>query len=479
MKKSTGVVGVVVVLAVAYLGATWYVGKQAQATIERVVAQANARLAKMLGPDHGSSGVKMAITDYQRHFFSSQVDYAVQMKDLDGKPMEIKMRDQLQHGPFPLNALRAGNLAPMLVYGKSQLVATPATQKWFDSQKGKSPLQIETRVGFGGAGVSVWTFLPTEIANDGETLSFSGGLVQMQFSNDFNDNTAQGKFDSFALVNKKSGENLAIKNIQANSKTTVSNETDGVTQTSATIDSFTVGDSTESTVSIDKLSVKMDSRQKDKLLDGSVLYELGRMVVGNIDLGSVSVGIKARQLDMAAFTALGSEFDAMQAKRRAANEPEMPFTDAEEAILREKLVAVLAANPSLSIDPILWKNAKGESKAGLLADFSSPANPQEENVQVLLSEALKRVKLDLSLSKPMFIQAFGQSQSDPQQKQQMEMVGAMLYDQYIARLRDAGLVKVDGDTAAAAVVYEKDSVNLNGQTMPVSEFMQRAMGVVM
>ncbi|MGP1615276.1 MAG: DUF945 family protein, partial [Pollutimonas bauzanensis] len=34
MKKSAGVIGAVVILGGAYLGATWYVGKQAQAELE-------------------------------------------------------------------------------------------------------------------------------------------------------------------------------------------------------------------------------------------------------------------------------------------------------------------------------------------------------------------------------------------------------------------------------------------------------------
>src|SRR5690606_25060049 len=106
MKKSTGVVGVIVVLGAAYLGTTWYVGKEAQKAVERVVAQANERFAKALGTELGGSGLTLNIDDYQRRFFSSDVTYTLSLKDEDDKPIELILRDHLQHGPFPVDALR-------------------------------------------------------------------------------------------------------------------------------------------------------------------------------------------------------------------------------------------------------------------------------------------------------------------------------------------------------------------------------------
>ncbi|RTZ42563.1 DUF945 domain-containing protein [Candidimonas sp. SYP-B2681] len=478
MKKSSGVIGAVVILGVAYLGTTWYVGKEAQTTIERVVTQANGRLVKLLGPDLSGSGLKVEITNYQRHFFSSDVTYTVHMKDEDDKPIDLKLQDRLQHGPFPLAALRSGDFRPMLAYSRAQLLASPASQKWFDSQQGESPLIVETEVGFGGSGSSVWTFAPTELVEGNEKLSFSGGAINVNFSNDFNDNTASGQFDALSLINPERGQNLALKNIKGNSQTTGSNN-EVTTQSTATVDALTIGDATEGAVTIEKLSINLDSHQKDKLLDGSLRYDFGRLMVGNIDLGSVSVGGKTRQLDVAALAALATEYDAIQAKHGGAVDEELILTAEEEAQLHKRGMAVLASNPSLSIDPLVWKNDKGESRALLQIDFVSPANTQSQPTDVLLAEILKRVKLDFSVSRPMFLQAFAQAQGDTQQKQQMEMLGALIYDQYVARFRDAGLVKVDGDAAAAKILYEKDSVEVNGQLMPVSEFMQRAMSVLM
>ena len=58
MKKSTGVSGVIIILGIAYVGASWYIGKQAQTMIEQAVEQANQRLVGVLGPDLGGDGPK-------------------------------------------------------------------------------------------------------------------------------------------------------------------------------------------------------------------------------------------------------------------------------------------------------------------------------------------------------------------------------------------------------------------------------------
>jgi uncharacterized protein YdgA (DUF945 family) len=478
MKKSTGVIGVVVVLGAAYLGATWYVGKEAQTTIEQAVAQANTRLARYLGPDT-SGGVKIGIADYQRGFFSSDVVYTVHMKDPEGKPVELALHDHLQHGPFPLSALRSGHVAPLLAHSRAQLAATPATQAWMDSQKGASPLTIESRVGFGGSGHSVWTFSPTELVEDGDTLAFSGGTVAIDFSKNFNSSSATGQFDSFSLANTQTGDSLQIKDIRLSSTTDIGDESRMQVHSSATVDSLAVDSQSDEAVVIEKLAIKLDNTQAGDILDGALSYDFGRIAVGPMDLGSVSVGVRANRLDVAALAALATEYDAIQARHGAQADQDLVLNEDEERVLREKLMAVLASDPSIAIDQLVWKNGDDQSKASLRVDLTRPSDTAERNADVLLAEALKQVQLDFSLAKPMFIRVFGQAQADPQQRLQMEMMGAMIYDQYMARLQDAGLLRVDGDTAAASVMYENDGVIVNGQAMSVTEFMQRVLSVAM
>src|SRR3546814_13905155 len=98
MKKSAVVAGVVIVLGVAYVGSSWYVGKKAQDTIEQVVAQDNKEFLKMLGPD---SGLTLAIDDYKRGVFSSYPVYHLRFTDNYGKPIVLKSTTHPQRSTFP------------------------------------------------------------------------------------------------------------------------------------------------------------------------------------------------------------------------------------------------------------------------------------------------------------------------------------------------------------------------------------------
>src|SRR5690606_38549391 len=145
-------------------------------------------------------------------------------------------------------------------------------------------------------------------------------------------------------------------------------------------------------------------------------------------------------------------------------------TPQEEEALRERLYALLASNPSFSLDRFVWKNAKGESQLGLRVAFTQPETVAVNDVGGMLAQALQEVRLDISVARPMLIQAFGQLQANTQQQAQLEILAAMIFDQYVLRLREAGLVAIKDDKAVSAIVYKDDAVQVNGQSMSVDQF---------
>ncbi|GAB2902642.1 YdgA family protein [Paralcaligenes sp. KSB-10] len=482
MKKSAKVLGVVLVLGVAYLGASWYVGKRAQAVIEQSVQQANVRLAKMLGPDLGGSGLKVSIGDYSRHVFSSDVTYVLEMKGADGKPIDFKLADHLQHGPFPFDALRSGDFSPMLAFSRARLAPTAASQKWFDSLKGQTPVAAVTKVDFSGAGHSQWTLQPLDYANGGDSVKFSGGKIDMVFSRNFDNSTITGQFDSFGLAQADDHENLQFKNIELKSKTITAGENDTQVQSSASADNMVFSSDVNEPLQVEKLTVNLESQQKNQLLDGALRYDFGRIVAGKADLGSISAGAKASHFDVATLSALANQYDAIKAKHGNATDEDLTLTDAESALLRQKFLDVLASNPSVSIDPLVWKNDKGQSTIALNVNLVSPADKEaalNAGADTLLPQILKLVTLDISISKPMFIKTMSQLQGGGPAGGQADMLGAMLFDQYLGKLQTTGLVKLDSDKAVSAIRYENNSIDANGKKMSVQEFVQRAMAAVM
>jgi uncharacterized protein YdgA (DUF945 family) len=155
-------------------------------------------------------------------------------------------------------------------------------------------------------------------------------------------------------------------------------------------------------------------------------------------LGSLSVGIKGRQLDVVALTALATEYDAIRAKHGLPDDADFELTDSEASVMRAKLGSVLAANPSISLDPLVWKNDKGESRAALeinLTDAVGKDAIENESANELLARILRRVQFDFSISRPMFIQAFMQAQGAAAHSEGSQELAATIFDQYAARLQ--------------------------------------------
>lgn len=482
MKTSAKLLGIVVVLGVAYAGSSWYVGKRAQTVIEQAVVQANQRLVKMLGPDLGGSGLKVSIVDYKRGVFSSDVVYTLAMIGNDGKPMEFKLADHLQHGPFPIEALRAGSVAPMLAYSQAQLMPTAATQKWFDSTKGEAPVAVVSKIGFAGQGDSQWVLKPLTYTEDGTSTQFSGGKVNIVFSQDYKNSTVSGRFDSLEFAQTQPREEVQIKGIVLGSKTTTPAE--GVThiQNSLNADSMAFSSDSDEPVQVQKLAVGLNTQQKDQLLDADFHYELGQVSAAKADLGSMSFTGRASHFNIDAVNALANQYNAFKVAHGVQNDEDLQLTDAESATLREKFMDVLASNPSVSVDSLVWKNDKGESTASLKLDLSSPSDKAaaaQAGLDTLLPQILKQIALNFSISKPMLSRLASQLQGGSQANPQADAVGGMLFDAYASRLQEAGLAKLDGDKAVAAIKYENNSVDVNGTKMSVMEFARRAMAVAM
>lgn len=482
MKKSSGVLSVVVILALAYTAGSWYVGQQAQKAIEQSVEQANQRVVKILGPDFSGTGLKIVISDYRRHVFSSDVVYTLQMKDAAGQSHEFILSDHLQHGPFPAGALAAGDFAPLLAYSKARMVPSAATQKWFDSLNGDSPVQVITKIGFSGSGQSTWQFKPLDVTDDGDTFKFSGGTVQASFSNDFENSVTTGKFESFSLTSAENEDHLQFSGVTFNNNTQTGTDKKVRVQSSAMVDNLAVTSGGGAKILVEKMAAKLDSVQNDNLLDGSLHYDFGSIKVADADLGSISVAGKASRLDVSALGALTQTYDAIKTSHGVTDDDVLDLTEAESALLREKILAVLASDPTIAIDPIIWKNDKGESTLALTVNLSGPQDKDaaaQAALDKFLPQVLKLVSFNASISKPMFVKAFGQLQQGAAPSGQAGDLGAMVFDQYAAKLAQAGLVKVEGDKASAVIKYENNSIEANGQKMSVAEFFQRSIVLIM
>lgn len=483
MRKITLSLGIVAVLAAAYVGSSWYVGKEAQTAIVRTVDQANERFVKMLGPDLSSAHLNVTIRDYQRGVFSSTANYVIHTVDSEGEPLEYVMQDHLQHGPFPLAALRDGKFKPMLAYSQAAMVVSPSVQKWFDLKQGRTPLRIDSQVGFGGQGVSQWTFAPFEAIHDEDHVSFSGGHIRVVFSDGFNNNVATGHFDHYVMTDSVSGEKVEVRDIGLNSTTKTGTGSEINHHSKAHVKSLAVtGDSESSPAVIEDLSIDLSSTQKSSLLDARLQYDFARILIDGNDLGQMKLGVSLDHLNVDALSELQSTYALMMQKRGPDTEPGFDLTDEEQAILQDKLRPILAAEPSLSIEPVTWKNSGGQGSASALVQLRDPGEIEDMNADELIRKLITRVKLDLAVSRPMVVQLFQQIRADDDaDPAQADDLGGQLFDEYAELLTKAGLMVRQDDvlTLSLEAVPADDRVALNGETMTTEQLTMLGLGLLL
>ncbi|KAA0910607.1 YdgA family protein [Pusillimonas sp. ANT_WB101] len=482
MKKTTGVIAVIVVLGAGYAGTTWYMGKRIQSEYERVIATANERMKEFAGIGQPASAPSLALTSYDRGFFSSEAVYTITATAEEGKPLEFRLHDHISHGPFPVTALKAGKPAPMLADITSQLVSTPSVQPWFDAvtNKNQPPLHAATYLGFSGTGQSVWTVEPASFSQDGVAIELSGGAFTIDLSNQYQNTDTKGKFGSVVAVDEEAGDTMRVANIEFAGTSEQAEEKSVRTHNRATVESVVIENPDKDTVTLKNLAMQVNGEQKGDLIDATVAYTFGSIQSGAAELGSISVNGELKRLDIKAFVDLGNTYDAMMVRQGVTSPDDLDLTPEDEAVLREKSLVLLKPNPLVTAGPIIWKNSSGQTEAMLSLDMVEPKDGDAAaGFDVLLPQIVKKADLNVSVSKSMMVQAFSQTGTDDAEREQLAAMGGMLYDQYVSRLQGLGFVSVQDDTAKLAIVYEKAMFNVNGKTMTPEEFMQRAIMLAM
>ena len=411
------------------------------------------------------------MTEYERGVFSSNARYTMTVND-GQQQWQFGLYDRMQHGPFPWGLVKQGDLAPVLAYSQSRLDDTEAVKHWFDAARAEAPFQADTRIGFGGDGVSVWEFAPLEWVDESGGLVFSGGRIHVDFEDEFRKSHSEGDFASLVLTDKEIEQTFSLKGIHIESDAEMAGDKAAAMHTVLQINDLTLSDGSGDILAADGFSATFDSQHHAKLTDVKMLYELQRVRMGDIDLGSISLGSQLRNFNFEAFSALLAEYDAIADEHGVDEDEEFDLTAEDEQRLLEKLIPVVAGSPEIALHPVTWRNEKGESVLSLSVKFQPLAKPDFAGATDDLPEALKSAEFRLSVSRPMLLQAVAQGGTNDADRQ-FQMLAALMFDQYVARLEREGLVAREGDAANIRLHYEDSSVQVNGVPMSVDEFFNR------
>lgn len=471
MKTPAVLAGSLIVLAAAYTGAAWYVGMEAENTIKAATEQANQRLAKTLAPGLGVAKASLVIEDYQRGLFSSTARYTLVLQDDEDK-LELALHDHMQHGPFPWALVQQGSFSPQLAYSRSQLVDTEAVKPWFDAARGAMPLKAETRIGFGGQGVTTWQFAPLQWAAPENSFSFSGGQIEVNFSDDFKASHAQGGFASLTFGSGDvTSDTVSLRNIGLDSRTRSAGDDTIQVNSRIEMDQIVVATPASESLFLDQVSLVIDSEQQGEVLNTGMQYDIQGVKVGEIDLGSITLGGKLQRFNFQAFSALMEEYDAIAREHGAQDGEDFDLSSDDEKRLLARLVPLLASSPEVVLAPVSWSNEEGKTALALNMAFQPLPAGDTEAQEEALEDALRELSFQLTLSRPMLLNVISSAAGGGEEGRQFEMFAALIFDNYIAQLQQQGLVEVQGDNATLAIDYKNRLLTINGEETTLDELM--------
>ncbi|PUW63061.1 YdgA family protein, partial [Cronobacter sakazakii] len=226
------------------------------------------------------------------------------------------------------------------------------------------------------------------------------------------------------------------------------------------------------------LNGKSDVAKDGKSIDSQMDYVMNSLKVQNQDLGSGKMTLKIGNIDGQAWHQFSQQYNersrALMAQPGIMDNPEQYQQQATE-ILLSSLPLLLKGNPVITIAPLSWKNAKGESTFNLSLFLKDPGQTPVSATQAAPAEQLDRVvkSLDSKLVIPVDmatemmtqvakLEGYQQADAEKLASQQVKGLAAMGQMFRITTMQDNSIV--------TSLQYANGQVNLNGQKMPLAEF---------
>lgn len=482
MKKTLVAAGVIVALGVVWAGGAWYTGKQLEGRLGEMVSQANAQI-KRSAPD---ANVELSAQDYKRSLFSST--FTLQVKPIAGttspwlKPgQSVVLHENVDHGPFPLAQLKSFSLTPAMASVHTQLVNNDVTKALFEMAKGESPFVAETRIGYAGDTRSDINLRALNFEKEGEKVAFGGGNFRVSADKEGNAVAVSGEAQSGLVdtVNEFGQKvQLSFNNFKTDGSSEMSAFNERTGSQKMSLDKLAISIENKEMAILEgmELTAKSDVADDKKNINSQVDYTLNSLKVQGQDLGNGKLTLKVGQVDGNAWHQATQQYDAqiraLMAQPDIAQNPELYQQKATEAFF-SVVPLLLKGEPVITVAPLSWKNAKGESTFNLSLFLKDPAKTADAP-QTLAQQVDRNVKsLDGKLSIPVDMATELMTQVAKLQGYQQEDA-AKLASQQVKGLAAMGqmfrITTLENNTILTSLQYANGQVTLNGEKMPLEQF---------
>ncbi|MFS2223145.1 YdgA family protein [Pantoea sp. B65] len=488
MKKTKVAVVVVVALGIIWTGGAWITGKQLESHMDALVENANARLTT-IAPE---SRLKVSYQDYQRGLFTSHAKLVVQASSQTEdnsllKPgQSIVLNETIDHGPFPFAQLKKFNLMPGMASVHTELENTEAVKALFEVTKGVSVIKADTRIGYSGATSSAITLLPLDYQNaaSGQRFAWNGGTLNVDADAQGDKVSFDGNIDSIAITSKNEMDLpvlFTLNGIKTSANTRLSPQGVRIGDQSVDLKKLTASVNGQEVVTLEGLQGSSRFDSNEKAVSGQIDYTLDNLKMQNQSFGQGKLSMKLSQFDGAALKTFSENYNSqVQAllNQPGISDDAQRYQEGMNQILVSNLPLLLKGDPIITVAPLSWKNAKGESSFNLAVNFKDPATAsgQAQNISQATDRVLKSLDGKLVISMDMatelmthvaMLEGNPQEQASKLAEQQVKGLAAMGQMFKLTTQQDNNIV--------TSLQYAAGQVTMNGEKMPLDQFLSRYM----
>ncbi len=216
--------------------------------------------------------------------------------------------------------------------------------------------------------------------------------------------------------------------------------------------------------------------QDGKGVNSQVNYTVNSLKLQGQDMGSGKLTLKVDNVDGQAWHQFSQQYSAQSqallAKPELAQNPEL-YQQALTETLFNALPILLKGNPSVTISPLSWRNAKGESTLNLSVLLKDPAQvtapPQTlaDSLDRVVQSLDGKVVIPVDMATEFMTKIAGLEGYQPAD-------AAKLADQQVKGLAAMGqmfrITTMEDNAISSSLQYANGQVTLNGQKMPLQDF---------
>ena len=361
------------------------------------------------------------------------------------------------------------------------LVKNDASQALFEIAKGDTPFTVDTRIAYSGDSQSAIVLNALDYAKGDEKVTFSGGQFQLDADRDgknisLKGQAGSGQIDALNEYNQK--VQLRFVNLTTDGATELASFNERIGQQKMTLDKLAISVEGKELALIDGMALDGGSTltQDGKGVNSQVNYTVNSLKLQGQDMGSGKLTLKVDNVDGQAWHQFSQQYSAQSqallAKPELAQNPEL-YQQALTETLFNALPILLKGNPSVTISPLSWRNAKGESTLNLSVLLKDPAQvtapPQTlaDSLDRVVQSLDGKVVIPVDMATEFMTKIAGLEGYQPAD-------AAKLADQQVKGLAAMGqmfrITTMEDNAISSSLQYANGQVTLNGQKMPLQDF---------